>query len=88
MGNLLCNLVQIYSLCVLVRVLLSWFPPPAPGSAFETFAGFLSALTDPVLDPLRRALPPARMGGMALDLSPMVLLLLLQIVVGPLLCSL
>jgi YggT family protein len=34
--------------------------------------GFLYMLTDPVLGPLRRLLPPVRMGGMALDLSPIV----------------
>jgi YggT family protein len=34
----------------------------------------LDGLTDPVLAPIRRALPP--MGG--LDLSPMVLLIVLQ----------
>ena len=37
-----------------------------------TVAGFLYMVTDPVLLPLRRFLPPVRMGAMALDLSPLV----------------
>ena len=36
---------------------------------------FLFAVTEPVLAPLRAILPPVRIGGMALDLSPMVLIL-------------
>ncbi len=32
----------------------------------------LYAVTEPVLGPLRRMLPPLGMGGMGLDLSPLV----------------
>ena len=39
------------------------------------------ALTEPVLAPLRAVLPPVQMGGMGLDLSPIIVLLVLQIVV-------
>ena len=34
--------------------------------------GFLYVITDPVLVPLRRILPPVRMGAVGLDLSPLV----------------
>jgi len=30
--------------------------------------------TEPILGPLRRALPPVRFGGMGFDLSPMIVL--------------
>lgn len=65
--SLLIQLVDLYSLIVLVAVVTSWMqlPPSNP------VAGFANALTEPLLDPVRRALPP--MGG--LDFSPMVLLL-------------
>jgi YggT family protein len=53
-------------------VVMSWIqlPPTNP------IAQFVAAVTEPVLTPLRRALPP--MSG--LDFSPMVLLVGLQIV--------
>ncbi len=35
-------------------------------------AGVLYTITDPILVPLRRMLPPVRLGGMGLDLSPLV----------------
>jgi YggT family protein len=34
---------------------------------------FLRRLTDPVLEPLRRVIPPVGGAGMAIDLSPLVL---------------
>ncbi len=36
---------------------------------------FLDRIIYPVILPLRRVLPPIRLGGMALDLSPLVLML-------------
>ncbi|MBA2338046.1 MAG: YggT family protein [Acidimicrobiia bacterium] len=33
----------------------------------------LASVINPVLAPIRRVLPPLRLGGMALDLSPLVL---------------
>jgi YggT family protein len=46
----------------------------APDGSAKSAERLLNGLTDPVLAPIRRALPP--MGG--LDLSPMVLLIVLQ----------
>ncbi len=65
--SLLIQLIDLYSLIVLVAVVMSWMqlPPSNP------IAGFVNAMTEPLLDPIRRALPS--MGG--LDFSPMVLLI-------------
>jgi uncharacterized protein YggT (Ycf19 family) len=41
-----------------------------------------------VLGPVRRAVPALRMGGMGLDLSPIIVVLAVQLVVQPILCSL
>ena len=71
MASVLCLLLQIYSLLILVRVVFSWFPISPDGSA-AILSGFLSFVTDPVLRPLRKALPPIRFGSTLLDLSPIV----------------
>ncbi len=68
---IVCGLLQLYVLLIVLRVVMSWFPV-SPSGTLETVAGFLYMLTDPVLGPLRRLLPPVRMGAMALDLSPIV----------------
>ena len=51
-------------------------------AALEGVYDFLRLVTEPVLGPLRRALPPLRVGGMGLDLSPLVALLGIQILHG------
>ena len=82
---IVCSLIQLYVLLLVVRVVMSWFPISANGPA-ETVAGFLYMVTDPVLVPLRRLLPPVRMGAMALDLSPIVAFFALTVLRG-ILCS-
>jgi YggT family protein len=43
---------------------------------------FLARTIDPVLAPIRRAIPPLRLGGMNLDLSPLILLFGIQILIA------
>ena len=83
--TIVCSLIQLYVLVLVVRVVMSWFPISPNGPA-ETVAGFLYMVTDPVLVPLRRLLPPVRMGAMALDLSPIVAFFALTVLRG-ILCS-
>ena len=71
---LLARLIDFYSLVVLVAVILSWVPLDRR----NPLVTITHALTEPVLGPMRRVLPP--MGG--LDFSPMVLLIALQILKG------
>ena len=70
---ILCPLLQLYVLAIFGRVLLSWFPLD-PNGAMATVAGFLYTVTDPVMRPVRRMLPAIRFGGMALDLSPVIVI--------------
>ena len=87
MGELLCTLVQIYIIVIFARIVVSWFPVE-PGTTFASIVGFLYTVTEPVLGPVRRAVPALRMGGMGLDLSPIIVVLAVQLVVQPILCSL
>jgi len=69
------DLLNLYLIVVFGRVVLSWFPI-SPGSAMAGVYGFLYQITEPVLGPIRRILPP--LGGF--DLSPLVLIILIQVV--------
>ena len=71
---LLARLIDLYSLVVLVAVILSWVPLDRR----NPLVTITHALTEPVLAPIRRVIPP--MAG--LDLSAMVLLIALQILKG------
>ncbi len=82
--NLIAYLVEAYVFVLIVRALLSWFPA-RPGTALASVVRVLDTVTEPVLRPVRRVLPPVRAGGMGIDLSIMVVILVAQIVVVPLL---
>ncbi len=56
-----------------------------PGSPLETLNRVVNKVTDPVLRPVRRILPPARIGGTGLDLSPLVVSIVIIIIMNLLL---
>ena len=86
-GSILCALVWVYFLMLIGRIVLSWFPIDSNGS-MATVAGFLYLVTDPILQPLRRAIPPLRIGNVALDLSVLIVIFAINLVIRPFVCSL
>jgi len=82
--HVIAYLIELYVIILIVRALLSWIPA-RPDSAFEKVVRALDHLTEPVLRPVRRMLPPIRAGGMGIDLSIIVVILVAEIVVIPLL---
>lgn len=79
--SIICSLLLIYLLFLVARILLSWFPIN-PDGTMAAVAGFLYLVTDPVLLPLRRTIPPLRIGNVMLELSTLVALIGIQIVRG------
>ena len=71
---ILIQIIDLYSLIVFVAIVMSWMKLPPSNPIVQ----LVHAVTEPVLGPLRRALPS--MGG--LDFSPMVLLIGLQMLKG------
>jgi YggT family protein len=61
----------VLSAAIFIRVLLSWFPIDPRNSLVM----LLYDITEPILEPLRRVIP--RLG--MFDLSPLVALLLIQL---------
>lgn len=81
-GNPLCVIGQIYVFILIARAILSWFPLRSD-SPFVPVARFLNAVTEPLLAPVRRVIPAAGM----FDLSFLVVVLVLEIIIVPILCS-
>ncbi len=67
--RILCELLTI---AIVIRAILSWFSP-RPTNILSVM---LYRITEPVLAPLRRIIPRAGM----IDFSPMVAIILLQLV--------
>ncbi|NLT42594.1 MAG: YggT family protein [Anaerolineae bacterium] len=64
-------LFEALSLAILARVLLSWFQV----DPYNQFVQLLFQVTEPILGPFRRFVPPLGM----IDISPIVALLVLQV---------
>jgi len=70
--NTLATFIQIYSVLIIIRVLLTWFP--SIDWYNQPFAA-LSQITDPYLNLFRSIIPP--LGG--IDISPILAILLLNL---------
>ena len=79
--EIVCLGLNLYVLILFAAIVLSWFPLE-PGSAMASVYGFLWRLTDPVLSPIRRAIPALRIGGFGLDLSPFIVIVGIQLIRG------
>lgn len=68
-------LFGIFYVLLLISILLSWIRPNPYHPVWGPIIRITRAVVDPVLNPIRRLVPP--MGG--LDFSPMVLLLIIRV---------
>ncbi|MBV8343503.1 MAG: YggT family protein [Candidatus Eremiobacteraeota bacterium] len=80
LARLLYYAVNIYTLLMFVYAVLSWIPDLRRGR----WVYVLGSIIEPVLQPIRRVIPP--MGG--LDLAFLIVLLVLQLLVRPALATL
>jgi YggT family protein len=77
-ARIISLLFQLYEFLILIRVLLSWINVnPYRPTIDHPLVRLLHQITDPVLLPLRRIIPP--IGGM-LDITPIVALIGLEII--------
>jgi YggT family protein len=79
-ADYLRTLMLVYLILIFIRILTSWIPRMPYNRYLAAFLKFVSDVTDPYLNIFRRILPPVRMGGAGLDLSPIVATFVLIIV--------
>lgn len=76
-GNPLFVLGEIYLLIMVLRAVFSWFPL-SPGSPLAPVNRVLHLLTEPVLRPFRRVIPPIGMFDMSYLVAFIVVLLIVD----------
>lgn len=81
MLDLIATILEIYFYAVLIWVILSWIQVSSTHPVGRAQI-FLDRIIYPVILPIRRVIPPVRLGAGALDLSPIVLLVGLRILIG------
>lgn len=75
MDQIIDLVYTIIQALIFIRIIISWVMPQARENEFVKF---INNLTEPLLAPFRLVIPVGRMGGM--DLSPLILLVVLNIV--------
>ena len=69
------SLIRVYMILILIRVVLSWVRP----NPNNPFVQVIYNLTEPVLSPIRRIVPP--LGG-TIDISPIILFVIFYVIIG------
>ena len=62
-------MIQLLGFAIFARAIISWFPIDRNGPVVQA----LAAVTDPILEPLRKVIPPIGM----IDITPMIAMFLL-----------
>jgi len=70
---------QLLYIFILVRVVLSFIQVPV-NHITRPILNFIYDITEPILKLVRNIIPPIMVGGMGLDLSPVIALILLNII--------
>jgi YggT family protein len=78
--SLVHSLIGVYIWVFIISALLSWFPTTSSQSGMATVKRVLARLTEPVLRPLRQIVPRPRFGGVAVDFSVLVAVILLAFI--------
>lgn len=75
-------LFLVFIVLIFVRILLSWVPRVPYNRTLYAVIEFINQVTNPYLNIFRRLLPPVGAGGMGLDLSPILALIVLYVLRG------
>jgi YggT family protein len=75
-GHLLYGFLSLYTLAIFIRIIFSWI-----GMSYANrLMRFFVRVTEPLLGPLRRSIPPLRLSPMAMfDVSPLIAFLIIWV---------
>lgn len=70
--NFLLKLIDLYIIIIIIRAVLSWFT----GTNYNPVTLWISRVTDPLLNNIRRIIPTA---GLGIDISPIIAIFILSL---------
>jgi YggT family protein len=83
--SLIRAVLELFVLVLFAYSILSWVETQVSyDSPVHKVQRVLRAICDPVLRPVRAIIPPARIGGVGIDLSVIIVFLVIQVVIIPL----
>jgi uncharacterized protein YggT (Ycf19 family) len=78
LARFIAQLLDLYSIVVFANALLSWFVFGTKNTVVKQIYWWTSRIVNPVLRPIRNALEPVSR-NFGIDISPFILIILLQI---------
>lgn len=75
MAYFIVSLIRVYMILILIRVIISWIRPNPRNPLVQVIYN----LTEPVLSPIRRIVPP--IGG-TVDISPIILFVIFYMIIA------
>jgi len=78
--SLISSALTVLLVLVFARIILSWFPPT--GGLLDQVQRLVFVATEWLMGPIRRVVPPVRLGAAALDLSPLIVLIGITVIQG------
>jgi YggT family protein len=78
-ANYVDALFLVYIVLIFIRILLSWIPRLPYNPILHSIVTFVHDVTDPYLRLFRRVVPPIGGAGFAMDLSPIIAIIVLYI---------
>jgi uncharacterized protein YggT (Ycf19 family) len=78
--TLVHDLITLYILILVASALLSWFPTDSTRGGLATTKLLLARLTEPVLRPIRSIMPRPSFGGVGIDFSVMIAIIVLYVI--------
>ena len=72
---------NLFMILIIIRAVLSWFPMSRDGGFVAVIFSLVSLITEPFVSPIRRLIQrsPLGGGGMMIDISPMITMILMRV---------
>ncbi len=79
-ANYVNALFLVYMILIFCNIVMSWIPRIPRSATLRPILDFITQTTDPYLNVFRRLLNPIGAGGMAIDISPILAIIVLIVV--------
>jgi len=74
------EIISLYIWVLIISALLSWFPTTNQHGALASTKLLLMRVTEPVLRPIRQIMPRPKIGGVGIDFSVLIAVVLLEVI--------
>ncbi|KJE76636.1 YggT family protein [Ferrimicrobium acidiphilum] len=83
LNGIIVELLELYVIVIVLYVVMTWFPVTNPGGPMDRLRFFLTRLSEPVLNPIRRLIPSVGGSSIRFDFAPLIVILVIELILIP-----